>query len=274
MDLSVVISSFQNPQGCYLTVFALWEQLSKTDLTWEIIVAADGGTEQQWEKLKHCRAIRIRTGSPQGTRDAGIREAAAATVLVVEDHVIVSDIASFYALHKRFGGAMTFPARIGEGTSMFSVYGTTTNWDGNLWFKQTIYSPPNRHTYRVPQFGHSCFMIDRAAYIAVGGYTDLLKGWGGEEPHLCLKFWMLGYQLWQTSLIWHAHFLADRTGGAMQSEDFQKNFKIVKYVLTGDSAGLQVTPPMLVERQRIMNGPFKGDINLLREYFKREGIAA
>jgi glycosyl transferase family 7 (putative galactosyltransferase) len=243
-------------------------------LTWEIVVAADGGTEQQWEKLKNVRCIRIRTGSPQGTRDAGIREAAAATVLVVEDHVIISDVRAFYDLHKAVGGAMTFPARIGEGTSMFGVYGTTTNWDGNLWFKQTLYSYPlDRHTYRVPQFGHSCFMLDRNAYLAVGGYTDLLKGWGGEESHLCLKFWMMGYQLWQTALIWHAHFLADRTGGAMLSEDFQKNFKIVKFVISGDSAGLQVTPPMLVERQRIKDGPFKGDINLLREHFKREGIA-
>ena len=175
MDLSVVVSTFQNPQGCYLTVFALWQQLSQTDLTWEIIVAADGGTEQMWEKLKNTRAIRIRTGSPQGTRDAGIREAVAATVLVVEDHVIVSDVRALYEAHKTLGGAMTFPARIGEGTSMFSVYGTTTNWQGNLWFKQTIYSPPNRTSYRVPQFAHSCFMLDRAAYLAVGGYPPTAR---------------------------------------------------------------------------------------------------
>ena len=169
---------------------------------------------------------------------------------------------------------MTFPARVGEGTSLFYVYGTTTNLDGNLWFKQTLYSPLSDKPYRVPQFGHSCFMLDRDAYMAVGGYTDLLTGWGGEESLLCLKFWMLGYTLWQTPNIRHAHYLADRTNGAMQSDAFARNFQIAKYVLTGNvSDGLQVTGPMHAERQRIMDGPFQGDINKLRAYFRAEGIA-
>jgi hypothetical protein len=274
LDLSVVIASHANPQGCYLTVFSLLFQLQKTNISWEIIVAADGGSETMWEKLPNVRCLRIRTGSPQGTRDAGIREAKAATVLVIEDHVVVNDIQAFLDAHKSLGGAMTFPARIGEGTSLFNVYGTTTNFDGNLWFKRTLYSPPNDKPYRVPQFGHSCFMLDRAAYEAVGGYTNLLTGWGFEEPLLCLKFWMLGYTLWQVPTIGHAHFLADRTGGAMQSDAFIHNSWIVKYVLTGQSTtGLKMTADIAMERFRISSGPFKGDINLLREFFRREGIS-
>ena len=274
MDLSIVVASHANTQGCYLTVYSLIFQLQMTSLNWEIIIAADGGTEYMWEKLPNVRCLRIRTGSPQGTRDAGIREAKAATVLVVEDHVVVNDIETFLRAHSALGGAMTFPARIGEGTSLFNVYGTTTNFDGNLWFKRTLYSPLSDKPYRVPQFGHSCFMLDRAAYLAVGGYTDLLKGWGGEEPHLCLKFWMLGFSLWQVPTVAHAHFLADRTGGAMQYDAFARNFQIAKYVLTGNvSSGLQVTGPMRAERQRIMDGPFQGDINKLRAYFRAEGIS-
>ena len=274
MALSVVVASHANPQGCYLTVFALLFQLQKTSLEWEIIIAADGGSETMWEKLPNTRCLRIRSGSPQGTRDAGIREARYATVLVIEDHVLVNDIASLCEAHIALGGAMTFPARIGEGTALNNVYGTTTNFDGNLWFKRTIYSPLSDKPYRVPQFGHSCFMLDRAAYLAVGGYTNLLTGWGGEEPLLCLKFWMLGYTLWQVPSIGHAHFLADRTGGAMQTEQFQKNFAITKYVLTGNiSSGLQITSPIAHERERIKSGPYGGDMQKLREYFRREGIA-
>lgn len=276
MDLSVVVASHANTQGCYLTVFALVFQLQKTKLQWEIIVVADGGTEYMWEKLPNTRCLRVRTGSPQGTRDAGIKNALADTVLVIEDHVLVNDIASFLEAHNTLGGAMTFPARIGEGTSLYNVYGTTTNFDGNLWFKRTIYSPLSDKPYRVPQFGHSCFMLNRAAYEAVGGYTNLLTSWGGEEPLLCLKFWMLGYTLWQCPQISHAHFLADRTGGAMQTESFRRNFNIVRFVLTGQlpaSGGLPITAGVTAERKRITDGPFKGDINLLREYFRREGIS-
>ena len=274
MDLSVVIASHANTQGCYLTVYSLIFQLQMTSLNWEIIIAADGGTEYQWDKLPRVRCLRIRTGSPQGTRDAGIRAAQAATVLVIEDHVVVNDVASFLEAHKALGGAMTFPARVGEGTSLFNVYGTTTNFDGNLWFKRTLYSPLSDKPYRVPQFGHSCFMLDRDAYLNVGGYTQLLTGWGFEEPLLCLKFWMLGFSLWQVPTISHAHFLADRTGGAMQSEAFVRNAAIVKFVLTGRlTLGLQITAPIAAERKRINDGPYGGDIEKLRAYFRAEGIA-
>lgn len=274
MDLSVVVASHANPQGLYLTVFSLFEQLSKTKLTWEIVIAADGGSEAKWEKIPNIRCLRIRTGSPQGTRDAGIRAAQAQAVLVVEDHVVVSDVKALYDAHIALNGAMTFPARFFEGSEFFNAYGTETDWDGNLWFKRTLYSPRAGQPYRVPQFGHSCFMISRATYRAMGGYTDLLTGYGGEESLLCLKFWMMGFQIWQVPTIWHAHFLSDHGMGAgMASENFKKNFQIVRFVLTGHQDGLQLTPDILAERKRIESGPFEGNITKLREYFRREGIA-
>ena len=273
MDLSVVIASYQDPLGLYLTTFAAIEQLSKTDLNWEIVIAADGGTEYKWEKQPNVRCLRLRTGSPQGTRDAGIRAAKYNDVLCIESHVVVSDIERLLLAHQALNAAMTFPARIGEGPEMFDVYGTETDWDGNLWFKNTIYQIPNDQPYRVPQFGHSCFMIDKKEYEAVGGYTDLLTGWGFEEPFLCLKFWMLGRTCWQVPSIWHAHFLDNRGAGtAMASEAFQKNAQIVKYVITGNPGTLRITPEMIAERKRIESGPFNGNLNALREYFKSEGI--
>lgn len=283
MDLSVVIASHANPQGLYLTALSVIEQLSKTTLTWEVILSCDGGSPWKWEKLSNVKCLRIQTGSPQGTRDAGIRAAQAATVLVLEDHVVVSDIACFLETYKainmvREGKAViVFLARVAEGPEMFNVYGTETDFDGNLWYKRTLYCPKSGQPYRVPQFGHSCFMLNRDAYIAVGGYTDLLTGYGGEEPFLCLKFWMLGYECWQDPHIWHAHYLSDHgMGDAMASEQFTKNFDIMKYVIAGRipprGRMLALFPELQQERQKIMDGPFEGDMNKLREYFKREGI--
>ena len=273
MSLSVVIATHNDPLGLYLTTFAVIEQLSKSDLDWEIVIAADGGSEYKWEKQPNVRCLRIRTGSPQGTRDVGIRAAKFSDVLCIESHVVISDIYRLYLAHAALNSAMTFPARIGEGPEMFDVYGTETNWDGNLWFKKTLYSAPSDEPYQVPQFGHSCFMIDRDAYIAVGGYTDLLTGWGGEEPLLCLKFWMMGWTLWQVPFVWHAHYLDNRGAGvAMASPAFDNNFHIVRYLMTGKSGHLRLTPDMVAERQRIMDGPFYGNLNKLREYFKSEGL--
>ena len=275
MGLSIVVATHADPLGLYLTVFSVIQQMaSKQDMDWEIVIAADGGSEYKWEKIPNVRCLRIRTGSPQGTRDAGIRAAKYNDILCIESHVVVSDIRLLLAEHKKLGGAMTFPARIAEGPEMYEVYKTETDWDGNLWFKRTIYQAPSGEPYRVPQFGHSCFMIDKKEYEVVGGYTDLLTGWGFEEPLLCLKFWMLGRTCWQVPSICHSHFLDNRgAGAAMASEPFQKNAQIVKYVIAGIvSPGLQVTAAMQEERRRIEAGPFGGDLNKLKEHMKEQGI--
>lgn len=271
MALSIVVATHNDPLGLYMTVMALTQQMITFDEEWEIIIAADGGTAVKWEKLG-IRCLRIQTGSPQGTRDTGIRAAKFNTVLCVESHVIVSDIRKFCQEHRRLEGVMTFPARVAEGLEMYNVFGNETDFDGNLWFKKTIYEPKALLPYRVPQFGHSCFIINRDEYIATGGYTDLLKGWGFEEPFLCLKFWMLGKKCWMVPVIWHAHFLADRGAStAMASPQFQENAKIMKYVITG-KLETHLTPEMLKEREKICAGPFNGNIDKLKEYFLKEGI--
>lgn len=267
------MASHANPQGLYMTVTSLLVQLRAARLEYEIIVAADGGSEYRWELFHHVRPLLINTGSPQGTRDAGIRAARARHVLVIEDHVVVDDIVRLLDEHKRLGGAMTFAARLGEGPSLFNVYGTNTDWAGRLWFKETLYTRKHAQPYRVPQFGHSCFIVDRQKYIDVGGYGDTLSGWGGEEPMLSLKFWMLGHELWLVPYIGHYHFLADRTGGAMFTDAFKKNFAIVKYVIAGRvEDGLQLTPQLRAERARIEAGPFGGDINKLQDHMRAKGI--
>ena len=273
MALSVVVATYNDPLGLYMTVMALLQQLAAFPEEWEIVIAADGGSGTKWEKIPNVRCLRIRTGSPQGTRDAGIRAAKFKDVLCIESHVIVSDIARLLAEHRRLGGAMTFPARVAEGAELYSVYGNETDFDGNLWFKKTLYSPRDNKPYRVPQFGHSCFMIDRDEYVAVGGYTDLLKGWGFEEPFLCLKFWMLARTCWQVPSIWHAHYLSDRgAGAAMASPQFQENARIVKYVIAGDQGTLQLTPELITERAKLCAGPFNGNLQALRDYLKQKGV--
>lgn len=274
MRLSVVIASHLNPQGLYLTTFSTISQLQKDfQGDCEVIIAADGGSPAKWENIPGVRCLRIKTGSPQGTRDAGIRAAQGETILVLEDHVVVSDIKCLYESHIENSAAMTFCSRRFESGEFFNAYGTETDWDGNLWFKRTIYKP--QHIPRpVVQFGHSCFMLDRQSYTDVGGYTSLLSGYGGEETLLCLKFWMMGYQCWMEPRVWQAHYLSDNgMGAAMASEQFQKNFKIVKYVLTGESGDLQITTDMMQERQRIISGPFNGQIENLKKYFLQEGIS-
>jgi len=273
--ISAVVASHRNEQGCYLTVQSLRSRLAGTDH--EIIVVVDGGTECKWEKLPNVRCLRVNNGSPQGTRNDGIFAASSKSVLVVEDHVIVSDPLRLISEHERLRSSITFPCRVSEGTELFDVYGSETDWDGNLWYKRLVYTKPSNDPYPVSQFGHSCFVVDRDFYLSNGGYTNLLSGWGGEEPFLNLKTWMLGGECWLVPGVWHAHFLTPGRHGPEIGGGFGNNFLKVAYVLGGEAqAGIvarkyglnvYVTPEMAAERKRICGGPFGGDLQKLRAYF-------
>jgi Glycosyl transferase family 2 len=264
--LSVVITTHHDPATCYLTVAAVEAQLNERGLDYEVIVVADGGTETKWEN-QGVTCLRVSTGSPQGSRDVGIKAAKYPSVLVLESHVVVSNIPAFLLEHERLGSTITFPIRTAEGPEMFDIYAHETNWDGDLWYKRVIYSPIRKVNYRVAQFGHSCFLIDRKWYLESGGYTELLTGWGGEEPLLCLKAWMLGRECWQIPTVWHAHYLMP--GAHQDKPDLAKNLAIVGYVIAGrKKSGLTITPAMEAERRKICAGPLAGDLNRLRSHLK------
>lgn len=235
---------------------------------------ADGGNEYKWEKQSNTRCLRGHFGSPQASRDAGIKVARYPVALLLESHVVLSDLARLVTQHVEKNSALTFPCRVGEGPEMFDVYGQEVDWEGNLWHKRLVYAPHKQGPYRVAQFGQSCFALDREWYLSSGGYTDLMKGWGGEEPLISLKAWMLGREVWLIPDVWHFHYLTSGAhGDVMVSERYKRNFDILAYVIAGrKNKGFIPDATIEIERQRICQGPFKGDTNLLRRYFNDEGV--
>src|SRR5208282_2736716 len=105
--LSVVIASCHDDACCYLSVHAAKFQLERAEIEHEIIVVADGGTPSKWEN-QGIKCLRVDTGSPQGTRTAGIRAAKYDTVLVLESHVVVDSIAELVEVHEFYGSTLTF----------------------------------------------------------------------------------------------------------------------------------------------------------------------
>ena len=283
MQLSVVIASHQDPLGLYLTTFAVIEQLSKTDLNWEIVIAADGGSEYKWEKQPNVRCLRIRTGSPQGTRDAGIRAAKYSNVLCIESHVVVSDIERLLLAHQALNAAMTFPARIGEGPEMFSSFGYEMDWDSTFWNKRAVYRQKQDDPFRIVGFGHAAFLIDRDWYIRSGGYFLEMRGFGGEEPDLNLLAWQTGREIWMVPAVNHAHYLTPGAHrDATTSDDFKRNFCIAAYEHGGQEYlqkveshfgyRLQRNAAIEARRQMICGGVFGGDLDKLRQWCQQEQI--
>lgn len=284
--LSVVIPTHADPLGLYLTVFSLKTQLEKLLSAWEILIVADGGTDSKYEITdSRIRCLRLtgnnRTGSPQGTRDYGIRHAKYKNVLCIESHVIISDVEKLLVSHLTLGSALTFPVRLGEGPEMLPVYGHTMDW-GKFWYQSSLSKSIDDKPYKAATFGHACFMVDRDWYKQAGGYTMLQQGWGGEEPYLNLLAWQTGREVWMTPSVHHYHYL---TPGAHSGnrEDFNRNFQIAAYLHGGvkyldqttrclSAPLLKITTGIEQQRQEICKGLFSGDLDALREYFKRERV--
>ena len=288
MAVSVVIATYNNPEGLYLSVFAALQQLENSGQEFEIVIAADAGTPIKWEQAHpNIRCIRLtgnsRTGSPQGTRDAGIRAAQYKNVLCIDSHVIVSDIAALASAHETLGGALTFPSMAGGSAEMWKLYGSVFDWDSSFWYKHVIYKPKQNAPYRILETSHSGFVVDRDWYIKTGGYTNLLSGYGGEETQLGLKAWMTGRENWLVPEVWHAHYQpAGRNEGAEHTDNYKRNFMICSYVFGGQEylqkteafyrAKLKITPEIEKERQYICSFPLNGNLDFLRFYLDREGI--
>lgn len=288
MQVTFCIATHFDPCGLYLSMFAALAQLEKSDLEFEILIVADGGSDQKWEQAhENIRCIRLtggnRTGSPQGTRDIGIREAKYKNVLCIDSHVVVSDIQKWVAEHERLHAALSFPSMAGSSSEMWRLYGSIFDWDNSFWNTHVIYKPKSENPYRVVQASHSSFMCDREFYLSSGGYTNLQIGYGGEETLLALKAWMLGRENWIIPQVWHAHFQPQgRNEGAEVQPNYKRNFMLAAYVFGGQKYlekvesfyrdKLQITPDIQRERLRICAGPYNGNLDMLREYCKKEGI--
>jgi hypothetical protein len=282
---TVVITTANDERACYLTYFSLRSQLDRFGDDIEYVIVADQGTEMKWEKEPGTRCLRVNMGSPQGSRDCGIKAAEFDDVLVIESHVIAKDVIELLNVHRYASAALTFPYRTAESPEMFEVFDCETDWLGNLWYKRLLYQPRRSATpYPVSQFGHSCFFIDKKWYVESGGYSNVIRGWGGEEPFLCLKAWMTGRSCWIAPSIWQAHHLeVGAHAGRTSEKEFARNMLAVAFVLGGQpqleicqrmypGVSLLPTADLREERERICKGPFGGDLNKLREYFRVEGI--
>jgi glycosyltransferase involved in cell wall biosynthesis len=286
-EVSLCIATYNNPEGCYLTLFAALEQLQKSQLDWEIVIVADGGTEYKYEQAhSNIRVFRYgggnRLGSPQRTRDIGIKNCRYSNVLCVDSHVIISDIQSWVHEHKRLNAALSFPAMVGGSLEMWKLYGSVFDWD-SFWYKHVLYKPKQEEPYRILETSHSGFMVDRDWYLESGGYTDLQVGYGGEETFLGMKAWMTGRQNWLIPSVNHAHYQPQgRNQDAELTDNYKRNFLVAAYVFGGHEyltkvqahykCPLKITMEIEKERQKICAGPFQGDLNLLRDYLTREGI--
>jgi GT2 family glycosyltransferase len=307
MDISVVIPSHRDPAGLYFTFAAAAADLEHSSLHWEIIAVVDGEYHETAKSLKAhqgCRIIKGEFGSPQASRHAGAEVGKGEFIFFLDSHVVPCRDFFLRMMHtaRETRAAMVFSPHCTWARGQMG-YGYGVDWCGNLWAKDHQTEPTESVPYRVAMMGHGAICVDREKYFAAGGYWLEQRGWGGEENHLALKLWMLGQECWVEPRVYHWHYMANRRGEAVfRTLEHVRNFLISAYALGGQryldrvylnyTLGANAVPAgqrpeaqdpygvlyraapaeAAVERQRIFDGPFGGDLDKLREFFRHENI--
>lgn len=318
LKLAVVIPSFQDASGLWFTVAAARVDL-EADFApdeYEIIAVVDGPEDDGkviygMRQMGTCRFLASELRSPQMNRDLGLRATEAPYVFFLDSHVIPSR--GFFK--RLLQTAEETSAAIVHGPHCFwkkhekgLAYGYYFNWRDYFWACSAEDVPkfPDR-PYPIAITGHGAMVVNREKYLKMGGYWGALKGWGGEEPQLNLKAWLLGEQVLMEPRVYHWHFMPEkrRLAEIFKSEPFVRNFMLVSYACGGESylnstygfftrsaksydtfdealahkdegpfsAAFRAVPQEAEEeRKLICSGPFHGDLDALRAYFNREGI--
>ncbi len=307
MDVSIVIPSKDDPAGLYFTYAGAVADLEHSGLRYEILAVVDGEFHDTARSLKAhngCRVLRTQADSPQGARHAGAMQAQGRYIFFLDSHVLVCrDFFKRMAAAMQSTGAALLhsPHCTWSPRTMGYAYGVA--WDGNLWSKDHQITPTSVTPYRVAMMGHGAICADREAYFSSGGYWLEQRGWGGEESHLNLKLWMMGHSCWVLPDVYHWHYMAHRRSAQVfGAPEHVRNFLISAYALGGDrylnrcylaymlpaeqrdaANGTKETAvyqklrdavprEAAAERVFICSGPFKGDLDKLREFFRKEGI--
>lgn len=308
--ISVVVPCHCDGEGAYLTLCSARSQADFHGIPAEFILVNDHGTDPTVNsaepQLLGVTVFNGRWGSPQASRDRGIRAANHPWVLCLDSHVILS-VGALPALldvaQAQPKAGLVFPAM-----TLFSAepkhLGYSIAWDSHLWHNGYLTHTPEQiergmkakgpyQPFRLGIASHGAFLVNREAYLQTGGYTLEQRGWGGEETYLGLMMWLMGWESWMVPGEYHWHYTGNRRahGLVSKSAEYVRNFLVAAYLLGGmrqltvaqlwfssrcvDPIGLmlkEVVNTCAAERNRIEAGPFGGDLLRLTEFFAQEGI--
>lgn len=257
-----------------------------------------------------CRIINADTRTPQKNRHIGLLATDAPYVFFLDSHVIPSRgfFKSMYeAISTSGAGIVHSPHCFWKRFPIGVAYGYDMNWKNYFWSVTAESKPKRDAPYKICLAGHGAIVVDRAQYLETGGYWHALEGWGGEEPQLNLLFWMLGKHVLIDPRVYHWHYMPCKRHMHEEHKSLRyvRNFLLSAYAYGGQKyfdsvfffftqqqnsaktideirSHVPVSPfedlresiPIVAaaERAKVCAGPFGGDLDKLREYFKAEDI--
>lgn len=196
-EVSLVIPTLNEGENLSMTIESVLETITGA---YEIIVVDNGSTDGSTdfiEQMEDSRIRLLRTGERlgvAGARNYGAAFAESEILIFIDAHMLfprnwlapVLDV-----LHEE-QVRVVVPAVSTWGNPYAIGYGI--NWKGEKlepkWLGKQF-----PHPYPVPLAG-GCFQaFHRAFFYEIGGYDPGMTNFGSEDLEMCLRVWLLGYQV-------------------------------------------------------------------------------
>ncbi len=170
------------------------------DVRYEIIVVDDGSTDGCTNAYQQQRDRRVKLLTGGGVGVAGARNFGARHAR--GDHVVFMDAHCRVPPHwlESFAESLSVPEVGVVGPCFTQLSVPTPRVCGMYWPDNTLNScwfDPGVHVapYLVPLTPGGCQAFRRDTFEALGGYENGFTRWGFEDVELCLRAWLLGYQV-------------------------------------------------------------------------------
>jgi glycosyltransferase involved in cell wall biosynthesis len=204
--VSVVIPALNEGGNLIDTVRYVLDHSQWPDL--EIIVADDGSTDGSPERLarlgdERIQLVRSRGLGVAGARNHGAQNATGAVLVFLDGHCYVPPgwLAPLVAALEQPDAALAGPAFSNIGDTRMQACGITWR-EATL---ENVWLPCGRAVEPVPFHIGACQAVRTEIFRAVGGYDQGMTRWGSEDIELCLRLWLMGYQVYAqpASLVYH-----------------------------------------------------------------------
>jgi glycosyltransferase involved in cell wall biosynthesis len=258
--ISIVIGARNEEKTLPMTICSLMEDMYASGITKFEFILCDNGSEDETSKFFAWKPV-DKTGrwqyeySPRGivaedrlriffdpvlsnvgTRNKGVQHARYENIIFADAHTSVRQgtVKSIISNLIKFGGIVHAPISWMGSSSDNPKPGYQYSYKigEKIWGTWQSLKPAETAFY-VPICGHAFMAVRRKEFLDCGGYPQGQRVYGGGEPYLDTKYWMLGStsMMDPEALVYH---LSAGRGYAWHNNDLIFNMLLVSYILGGE----------------------------------------
>lgn len=256
IEISVIIRTCNEWPLVASTIHAYAEDLEFSGIPYEIIVATNKCTDdtpdilldkyRRWVRAGLLKVVEFNDrNSHWGAANAGIAAASGKYIVISDGHMSISygTMARLLNGAKEHGGIWFGAEQQWNDTTNIKTYQYDLKLLTCFWGYRCRSQPSgnNDQPYKIAMAPHCLLLVSRDEIDRYGAYSPPFATYGGGEPYLCLKWWMMGSSCWIDPLAlcrhafgWRATWTEAKKDHRRKSAVYLENGTLTRELKKGD----------------------------------------